>query len=121
MKPTTEPTRLLNANNNTTATIRGPGLGIFIARLKTDAVFSLTSSRFEDTQTEAGIQILGGLKFFLAPHVAVFTEYKFIDTAEFSFESEEEVNFILPSAREQVRFEGDLSVHQVYMGVAVHF
>jgi len=83
----------------------GVGPGILIARLSQ----SVTTQ--QDTQVSIGFNFLTGIRAFVTPHVAVFTEYKFTD-AKFDF-SDAFGSF--------GGFDSTYRAHQLFVGVSYHF
>ena len=63
----------------------GVGVGAFIANYKTSTLGLDVPQKFSDTDVKPGIQATAGTRFFLTPHIALFTEYKFTHTADFNF------------------------------------
>jgi len=91
----------------------GLGLGIFIADLET-TIFGLKA---DDTDTALGFQGLVGFKYFLIEHLALFAEYKFIQTDDFEFEDSTTVLGVPVKGS----LETDLTAHLIYGGIAWHF
>ena len=83
----------------------GLGPGILIARLDCSA----TTER--DTQVSIGFNFLTGIRAFVTPNVALFTEYKFTD-AKFGF------NGAFGSTG---GFDSTYRAHQLFLGVSYHF
>ncbi len=83
----------------------GIGPGILIAHL------SRSVQTESDTQVSIGLNVLTGLRAFVTPNVAVFTEYKFTD-AKFDF------NGAFGSFG---GFNSTYRAHQVFIGVSYHF
>lgn len=83
----------------------GIGPGILIARL------SRSVETEPDTQVSIGFNFLTGIRAFVTPNVALFTEYKFTD-AKFGF------NGAFGSFG---GFDSTYRVHQLFAGVSYHF
>jgi len=83
----------------------GLGPGILIARL------SQSPTTQQDTQVSIGFNFLTGIRAFVTPHVALFTEYKFTD-AKFDF-SDAFGSF--------GGFDSTYRAHQLFVGVSYHF
>ena len=83
----------------------GVGPGILIAHL------SRSVETESDTQVSIGFNFLTGIRAFVTPHVALFTEYKFTD-AKFDF------NGAFGSFG---GFDSTYRAHQLFAGVSYHF
>ena len=83
----------------------GAGPGILIARL------SRSVDTEADTQVSIGFNFLTGIRAFVTPHVALFTEYKFTD-AKFNFDG---------AFGSFGGFDSTYRAHQLYLGVSYHF
>ena len=99
----------------------GVGLGLFIATLSTTTTPFDANKSIDDTDVQPGGQILVGARFFLSPHIAIFAEYKFIQTAEFSFRFQESATALGQPATETARDQADLTQHQLMAGVGFHW
>jgi opacity protein-like surface antigen len=99
----------------------GVGLGLFVATLSTTTTPFDTNKSIEDTDTQPGGQILLGARFFLSPNIAIFAEYKFVQTAEFSFRFQETATALGLPATETARDQADLTQHQFLAGVGFHW
>ena len=83
----------------------GLGPGILIAHL------SHSVETESDTQVSFGFNFLTGIRAFVTPHVALFTEYKYTD-AKFDF------NGAFGSFG---GFDSTYRAHQLFVGVSYHF
>ncbi|NOS82450.1 MAG: porin family protein [Nitrospira sp.] len=83
----------------------GIGPGILIARL------SRSVETEPDTQVSIGFNFLTGIRAFVTPNVALFTEYKFTD-AKFSFHD---------AFGSFGGFDSTYRAHQLFVGVSYHF
>jgi opacity protein-like surface antigen len=99
----------------------GPGLGIFVETLKTEPTLLGVPKQLKDRETATGLQLVGGLKIFVTPHVALFGEYKYIATGDFTFEDSDPVWGAGMPVRETMHLDHALHGNQVYGGVAIHF
>jgi opacity protein-like surface antigen len=99
----------------------GVGLGLFIATLATTTTPFDTNKKIDDTNVQPGGQILAGARFFLTPHIALFAEYKFIQTAEFTFRFRETGTVGGLPTTETARDQSDLTQHQVLTGIGFHW
>jgi opacity protein-like surface antigen len=83
----------------------GIGPGIVIARL------SRSVETEPDTQVSIGFNFLTGIRAFVTPNVALFTEYKFTD-ARFGFSG---------AFGSFGGFDSTYRAHQLFVGVSYHF
>ena len=83
----------------------GAGPGIMIARL------SRSIETQQDTQVSIGFNFLTGIRAFVTPHVALFTEYKYTD-AKFGFDD---------AFGSFGGFDSTYRAHQLFLGVSYHF
>lgn len=83
----------------------GGGPAILIARLSSSATTQ------QDTQVSVGGSFLTGIRAFITPTVAAFTEYKYTD-AKFGF------NGAFGSVG---GFDGTYRAHQLFVGLSYHF
>ena len=83
----------------------GGGPGILMARL------SRSATTEQDTQVSIGFNFLTGIRAFVTPKVALFTEYKYTD-AKFGF------NGAFGSIG---GFDSTYKAHQLFVGVSYHF
>ena len=83
----------------------GLGPGILIARL------GRSVETESDTQVSIGFNFLTGIRAFVTPHVALFTEYKFTD-AKFDFGG---------AFGSFGGFDSTYRAHQLFVGVSYHF
>jgi opacity protein-like surface antigen len=99
----------------------GVGLAVVVATLATTTTPFDLNKNIEDTDARPALQILGGLKFFLTRHIALFSEYKFVQTDDFRF------RFLVSGtraglpAREFARDQADLTQHYLTAGIAIHW
>jgi opacity protein-like surface antigen len=83
----------------------GVGPAILIARL------GRSVQTQQDTQVSIGANILTGIRAFVTPNVALFTEYKYTD-AKFSFDD---------AFGSFGGFDSRYRAHQLFVGVSYHF
>ena len=83
----------------------GIGPGILIARL------SQSPTTQQDTQVSIGFNFLTGIRAFVTPHAALFTEYKFTD-AKFDFSG---------AFGSFGGFDSTYRAQQLFLGVSYHF
>jgi opacity protein-like surface antigen len=83
----------------------GAGPGILMVRL------SRSATTEQDTQVSLGFNFLTGIRAFVTPKVALFTEYKYTD-AKFGF------NGAFGSIG---GFDSTYKAHQLFVGVSYHF
>jgi len=67
------------------------------------------------------LQVLGGVRMFLSPHVAVFLEYKFLQSETFTFDFREAGTVGGAPFIETARDRADLTSHHISFGVGVHW
>ncbi|MGH7310952.1 MAG: outer membrane protein [Candidatus Rokuibacteriota bacterium] len=99
----------------------GVGAGAFIATMETRTTPLDSNKQIEDTDVQPGVQALGGLKFFLTRNVAVFAEYRFAQTDEFTFDFKAQGTLGGLPVTETARDRSDLTQHQAAFGIAVHW
>ncbi|HSF66465.1 MAG TPA: outer membrane beta-barrel protein [Nitrospiraceae bacterium] len=83
----------------------GAGPGIMIARL------SRSIETQQDAQVSIGFNFLTGIRAFVTPKVALFTEYKYTD-AKFGFDD---------AFGSFGGFDSTYRAHQLFLGVSYHF
>jgi opacity protein-like surface antigen len=101
----------------------GVGIGAFIANLKVSTVALNVPQKMSDTDVKPGVQATAGTRFFLTPHLALFTEYKFTHTANFDFNlfsglgtfSDGSIGF------EVQKFSFGLTTHILAAGLSYHW
>lgn len=99
----------------------GVGAGAFIATLETRTSVFDVNKEISDTDVRPGIQALGGARFFVMPNLALFAEYKFMQTETFSFTFKESGTTFGFPATETARDRADLTSHLFYGGIAFHW
>ena len=99
----------------------GVGAGAFIASLETRTSTFDANKEIRDTDVRPGFQALGGARFFLMPNIALFAEYKFIQTETFSFKFKESGTISGFPVTETARDRADLTSHLFYGGIAFHW
>jgi opacity protein-like surface antigen len=99
----------------------GVGAGAFIARLATQTSPFDTNKDISDTDVRPGVQALGGLRYFLTRNIALFAEYKFIQTDTFSFSFKESGTIFGFPATETARDRADITSHLFYGGIGFHW
>ena len=83
----------------------GAGPAMLIARL------SPSVETQQDTQVSVGFNFLTGIRAFVTPHVALFTEYKYTD-AKFGFDD---------AFGSFGGFDSTYRVNQIFAGISYHF
>jgi opacity protein-like surface antigen len=83
----------------------GVGPAILIARL------SESTTTQQDTQVSIGANVLAGIRAFVTPHVALFTEYKYTD-AKFGFDG---------AFGSVGGFDSTYRANQIFAGISYHF
>ena len=89
----------------------GVGGGISIANLEVAGT--------DDRDAVATFHAPAGASFFLIPHLAIFTEYKFLQTSDFEFTFSQTDPVTGLTLKEDI--EIDLTTHMIYAGIAWHF
>jgi opacity protein-like surface antigen len=69
---------------------------------------------------QPALQVLGGLRAFVTPHVAVFVEYTFLQSQRFTFDFREPGTIGGGPFVETARDRADLTSHQLSLGVGLH-
>jgi opacity protein-like surface antigen len=99
----------------------GVGAGAYIAQLATKTSPFDVNKNISDTDVRAGFQALAGVRWFFTPHIAVFAEYKFVQTEMFSFTFKEAGTVtgfpLTETARDRAAFTG----HLLYGGLGIHW
>lgn len=99
----------------------GVGAGAFIATLETRTSTFDANKEITDTDVRPGFQALGGARFFLTRNIALFAEYKFIQTETFSFEFRESGTISGFPVTETARDRAHLTSHLFYGGIGFHW
>jgi opacity protein-like surface antigen len=99
----------------------GVGAGAFIARLATTTTPFDVNQDIADTDVQPGIQALAGTRWFLTRNIALFAEYKFIQTETFSFKFKEAGTIGGVPVTETARDRADLTSHLFYAGIGFHW
>ena len=99
----------------------GVGAGAFIGRLETTTTPFDVNRDISDTDVQPGIQALAGLRWFLTQNLALFAEYKFLQTETFSFTFKETGTIGGAPVTETARDRADLTSHLLYGGLGFHW
>lgn len=99
----------------------GLGGGAFVSTMYTRTTPLDVNPRIHDTDVAPGLQVTGGLKAFVVRHVAVFVEYRFVQTGDFTFRFREEGTMSGFPVTETARDRSNLTQHQTVFGIAVHW
>jgi opacity protein-like surface antigen len=99
----------------------GIGAGAFIARLATTTSPFDVNSNIDDTQVRAGVQALAGARWLVTRNIALFAEYKFVQTDTFAFRFKQPGTISGFPFTETARDRADLTSHLVYGGVGFHW
>src|SRR5919204_147440 len=88
----------------------GAAAGAYIARLATTTSPFDVNKEISDTDVRAGFQALAGARWFVTRHIALFAEYKFVQTQVFSFTFKESGTVggfpLTETARDRAVFSG---------------
>ena len=99
----------------------GVGGGAFIARLATTTSPFDSNKDIADTDVQPGLQALAGGRWFLTRNIALFAEYKFLQTPTFSFNFKESGTISGFPVTETARDRADLTSHLFYGGLGFHW
>lgn len=99
----------------------GIGAGAFIARLATTTTPFDVNRDISDTDVQPGIQALAGARWFLTRSIALFAEYKFLQTETFAFKFRESGTIGGAPVTETARDRADLTSHLFYGGLGFHW
>ena len=102
----------------------GVGGGAFIARLATTTSPFDVNKSIADTDVQPGVQALVGGRWFLTRNIALFAEYKYVQTEAFSFtfrESGTIAAFGGLGFTETARDRADITSHLFYGGLGFHW
>lgn len=99
----------------------GIGAGAFIARLATTTSPFDVNKDIDDTQVRAGVQALAGGRWFVTRNLALFAEYKFVQTDTFSFRFKESGTISGFPFTETARDRANITGHLFYGGLGVHW
>ena len=99
----------------------GIGAGAFIARLATTTSPFDVNKDIDDTQVRAGVQALAGARWFVTRNIALFAEYKFVQTDTFSFRFKQSGTIFGLPFTETARDRADITSHLLYGGLGVHW
>lgn len=98
------------------------GVGAFIANLKTTTGILDVPQTVSDTDVKPGFQATVGTRFFLIPHLALFTEYKYTHTADFNFNLISGPGTMAGNPTFSVNnFKFDLTTHLLAVGLSYHW
>jgi len=96
----------------------GIGVGAFIAHLATTTSPFDINKDISDTDVRAGFQALAGARWFVTRNIALFAEYKFVQTQTFSFTFKESGTIGGFPLTETARDRAAITSHLLYGGSA---
>jgi opacity protein-like surface antigen len=102
----------------------GVGAGAFIARLATTTSPFDVNKDISDSDVQPGVQALVGGRWFLTRNIALFAEYKYLQTETFTFKFRESgtiAAFGGLTFTETARDRANLTSHLVYGGLGFHW
>jgi opacity protein-like surface antigen len=99
----------------------GLGLDLWIASFATTTSPLDVNRHVSDDDLEPALQALAGVKLFVTGHLAVFAEYKFLQSARLSFTSRASGTRGGAPVREVAVDRADLTSHVVVGGIAFHW
>jgi len=99
----------------------GVGLAVLIAELSTTTTPFDVNTSISDTNVQPALQLLAGVRTFVTRHIAVFAEYKFLQSRTFTFD------FKVPGTigggpfTEIARDRSDVTAHHLSAGIGFHW
>jgi len=100
----------------------GVGIGAFIANFKTRTRILDVPQTVSDTDVKPGFQATVRTRFFLTPHLAFFTEYKYTHTADFNFNLISAPGTIAGTPTVTINnLKFDLTTHILAAGLSYHW
>ena len=99
----------------------GVGLAVLIAELSTTTTPFDVNKSISDTNVQPALQVLAGVRTFVTRNIAVFAEYKFLQSRTFSFD------FKVPGTigggpfTETAKDRSDITSHHLSVGVGFHW
>ncbi|MGH7265760.1 MAG: outer membrane protein [Candidatus Rokuibacteriota bacterium] len=99
----------------------GLGLDLWVATFSTVTTPLDVNRDVSDTDVQPALQALAGVKWFLTRQLALFAEYKFLQTATLSFTSRASGTRDGAPVREVAVDEASLTSHVVVGGIAFHW
>jgi len=99
----------------------GVGLAVLMAELSTTTTPFDVNKAISDTNVQPALQVLAGVRTFVTRNVAVFVEYKFLQSRPFTFD------FRVPGTIgggpfvETARDRSDLTSHHLSVGASFHW
>jgi opacity protein-like surface antigen len=94
---------------------------VLIAELSTTTTPFDVNKSISDTNVQPALQVLAGLRMLVTPNIAVFAEYKFLQSRTFTFD------FKVPGTigggpfTETARDRSDITSHHLSAGVGFHW
>ena len=99
----------------------GVGLAVLIAELTTTTTPFDVNKKISDTDVQPALQVLAGVRAFVTRNLALFFEYKFMQSQEFTFKFRESGTISGAPFVETARDRADLATHHLSVGVAFHW
>jgi len=99
----------------------GVGLAVLMAKLSTTTTPFDVNKAITASDNQPALQVLGGVRAFLTPHVAVFAEYRFLQSQPFTFDFREPGTIGGGPFVETARDRSDLTSHHISVGVGFHW
>jgi opacity protein-like surface antigen len=99
----------------------GVGLAVLIAELSTTTTPFDVNKSISDTNVQPTLQVLAGVRTFLTRHIAVFAEYKLLQSRTVTFD------FKVPGTigggpfTETARDRSDITSHHLIAGIGFHW
>lgn len=99
----------------------GVGLAVLMAELSTTTTPFDVNKAIKAKDVQPALQVLGGVRAFLTPHVAVFLEYRFLQSRTFTFDFKEPGTIGGGPFVETARDRADVTSHQLSIGIGLHW
>jgi opacity protein-like surface antigen len=99
----------------------GVGLAVLIAELSTTTTPFDVNTHISDTNVQPALQVLGGVRVFVTPQLALFAEYKFLQSQRFTFDFKEPGTIGGAPLVETARDRADLTSHHLSAGISFHW
>jgi opacity protein-like surface antigen len=99
----------------------GVGLAVLMTELSTTTTPFQVNKAISDTDVQPALQVLAGVRTFVTPHLAVFLEYKYLQSRTFTFDFRESGTISGFPFVETARDRADLTSHHLSIGIGYHW
>jgi len=99
----------------------GAGLAVLIAELSTRTSPFEVNKQVSDTDVQPALQLLAGVRTLLTRNVALFVEYRFLQSRPFTFRFRESGTISGAPFVETARDRASLTSHQLVAGIGFHW